>query len=44
MRSAGPQAQPTFHPVKENVLPWLEIVTVRSAIPGRVASGMWRPS
>ena len=36
---AGPVAQPTFHPVNENVLPPEPIVTVRSAIPGSVAIG-----
>ena len=36
---AGPHTQPTFHPVKENVFPALETVSVRSAIPGRVQSG-----
>ena len=39
MRSVGPVAQPTFHPVKEKDLPALPIVTVRSAMPGRVAMG-----
>ncbi len=34
-RAAGHRiAQPIFQPVNENVLPPLEIVTVRSAIPG----------
>ena len=43
--SRGPVAQPIFQPVKENVLPAEEIVTVRSAIPGSVASGTCsRPS
>ena len=42
---AGPVAQPTFQPVTLNVLPSEEIVSVRSAIPGSVASGMCsRPS
>ena len=36
----GPVAQPTFQPVTLNVLPEREIVSVRSAIPGSVASGM----
>ena len=40
----GPLAQPTFQPVKENVLPDEEIVSVRSAIPGSVASGTCAPS
>ena len=31
--------QPTFQPVKENVLPAEEMVTVRSRMPGSVASG-----
>ena len=34
-------AHPIFHPVKEKVLPELEIVTVRSNMPGRVAIGVW---
>ena len=38
--SAGPEHQPTFQPVNENVLPTLEIVSVRCAIPGSVAAGM----
>ena len=42
--SAGPQAQPIFQPVNENVLPIDEIVSVRSAIPGSVASGTCSPS
>jgi hypothetical protein len=33
--------QPTFQPVKENVLPALLMVTVRSRMPGKVASGVW---
>ena len=42
---AGPVAQPIFQPVTENVLPAEESVTVRSAIPGSVASGTCsRPS
>ena len=41
----GPVAQPIFQPVTENVLPAEEIVSVRSAIPGSVASGTCsRPS
>ena len=40
----GAAAQPIFQPVSENVLPKLEIVIVRSRIPGRVAIGTWRPS
>ena len=36
----GPVAQPTFQPVTLNVLPSEEIVSVRSAMPGSVASGM----
>ena len=44
-RSAGPVTQPTFQPVNEKVFPALEMLTVRSHIPGRVASGTcWRPS
>jgi hypothetical protein len=38
-RAAGPLAHPTFQPVKENVLPPLEIVSVRSHMPGSVAIG-----
>ncbi len=38
-RSAGPCSQPTFQPVNENVLPDDEMVSVRSAIPGSVATG-----
>ena len=38
--SAGPVAQPTFHPVNEKDFPALDSVTVRSNMPGRVASGM----
>ena len=37
--AAGPLAQPTFHPVQENVLPADEMRSVRSRIPGRLASG-----
>ena len=37
--SAGPVSQPTFQPVTENVFPPEPIVSVRSAIPGRVATG-----
>jgi hypothetical protein len=37
--SGGAQAQPIFQPVNENDLPPLEIVTVRSRIPGYVAIG-----
>ena len=43
-RCGGPAAQPIFQPVNENDLPALEIVSVRSAIPGSVASGMCSPS
>ena len=39
---AGPHIQPIFHPVVLNVLPPDEIVSVRSAMPGRVAIGTWR--
>ena len=42
--SGGPDAQPTFHPVSEWVLPSDEQVTVRSAISGSVASGTCVPS
>ena len=34
-------SQPIFQPVVLKVLPPLEIVTVRSAAPGRLAIGMW---
>ena len=37
--SGGAQTQPIFQPVHENVLPPDEIVTVRSRMPGNVASG-----
>lgn len=40
IRCAGPYAQPTFHPVKENDLPPEPIVMVRSNIPGSVAMGI----
>ena len=40
--SAGPVTQPTFQPVKENVLPALEMVIVRSHMPGSVAIGTCR--
>ena len=36
---AGPLTQPTFQPVQEKVLPAEEIRSVRSRIPGSVASG-----
>jgi hypothetical protein len=43
--SAGPVTQPTFQPVNENVLPALEMLTVRSHMPGSVQSGTCvRPS
>ena len=42
--SAGPHAQPVFQPVTENVLPIEDTVSVRSAIPGSVASGTCSPS
>lgn len=38
MRGAGPYAQPVFHPVTLNVFPAEPMVTVRSHIPGRVAT------
>ena len=38
--SAGPLTQPTFQPVAEKVFPAEEIVSVRSAIPGSVDTGM----
>ena len=43
-RSGGAIAQPIFQPVRENVLPKDDKVTVRSHIPGRVAIEMWVPS
>ena len=42
--AAGPLHHPIFQPVTENDLPTLEIVSVRSAIPGSVAGGMCSPS
>ena len=42
--SGAATIQPTRHPVTENVLLAPEIVTVRSAIPSRVAIGMWAPA
>ena len=42
MSGRGPDAQPIFHPVQENVLPADEMRTVRSRMPGRVASGTCR--
>ena len=42
--SAGPHTHPTFQPVKLNVLPAELIVSVRSAMPGKVASGRCSPS
>ena len=39
---AGPQAHPIFHPVVLNDLPPEDTVTVRSAIPSRLATGMCR--
>lgn len=38
MRGAGPYAQPVFHPVTLNVFPAEPMVTVRSHIPGSVAT------
>ena len=40
MRAGVPVAQPTFQPVKENVLPAEPMETVRSRMPAMVASGM----
>ena len=37
--AAGPLTQPTFQPVAEKVFPAEEMVRVRSAMPGNVASG-----
>ena len=39
MSVAGPVTQPIFQPVTAKVLAALEIVRVRSAAPGRVATG-----
>ena len=39
-RCSGPVSQPIFQPVKEKVLPADEMVMVRSAAPGSVATGM----
>ena len=41
--SADAVTQPTFQPVNENVLPAEEIDTVRSRMPGSVATGMCAP-
>ena len=41
---SGPQAHPTFQPVKASVLPADEIVTVRSAMPGKETRGRCSPS
>jgi hypothetical protein len=41
MNGAAAHTQPIFHPVTLKDFPALEIVTVRSRIPGSVASGMW---
>jgi len=40
IRSDGPTAQPSFHPVALNVFPALPTVMVRSHIPGNVAAHM----
>lgn len=42
--SAGPVSQPTFQPVKDSVLPAEDTVRVRSAMPGKVATGTWTAS
>src|SRR6266851_577346 len=42
--SGGAQDQPIFQPVRLNVLPVEERVTVRSRIPGRLARGTWGAS
>ena len=42
--SGGAQVQPIFQPVRLNVLPADEIVTVRSRIPGSEAIGTCAPS
>ena len=44
MRAGGAQIQPIFQPVVLNVLPPLEITSVRSRMPGSVASGTCRAS
>ena len=41
-RAAAPPTQPTFQPVSEKILPAEPILTVRSAMPGKAASGTWR--
>jgi hypothetical protein len=43
VRAGGAQIQPIFHPVTEKVLAADEMTTVRSRIPGNVASGTVRP-
>ncbi len=42
--AGGAHTQPTFQPVTVKVLAAEEIVTVRSRMPGRPASGTWVPS
>ena len=42
--SGRAHTQPIFQPVTAKVLPPLEMVTVRSAMPGSVAMGMCSPS
>ena len=42
IRSDFAWAQPTFQPVVPNDFPPDEMVTVRSAMPGNVASGTWQ--
>ncbi len=39
---ADAQAQPTFQPVSEKIFPAEPIFTVRSRMPGRPISGVWR--
>ena len=43
-KGAGAQVKPIFQPVRLKVLPVDEIVTVRSRMPGRLASGTCSPS
>ena len=43
-RSGGAHVQPIFQPVRLNVFPAEEMVTVRSRMPGSEAIGTWAPS
>ena len=44
IRCSGPKAQPSFHPVTENVFPAEPTVIVLSHIPGKVAMRIISPS